>query len=228
MRDPLLVCGVLAGPLYVVVGATQALTREGFDIRRHALSLLSNGELGWIQIANFIASGLLVIAAAVGMRRVLDPGRGGTWGPVLIGTYGASLIAAAIFVADPSFGFPPGTPDGPPTTISTSGVLHFAAGGVGFFALIAGCFVLARRFSAVDERGWAMFSIATGVVFFAAFAGIASGGGAPVFNIAFGLAIVLVWTWLSAVSARLMSPLLAHGDHVVVGAKNQTPAGDRR
>jgi hypothetical protein len=205
MTHALLKCGMLAGPFYIVVGAGQALMREGFDIRRHALSLLSNGDLGWIQIANFAVSGLLVIAAAIGMRQALVPGRGRVWGPLLIGTYGASLIAAGIFVADPAMGFPPGTPEGPPATISTSGILHFVAGGVGFFALIAGCFVLARRFSANGEQGWAWFSIATGALFFAAFAGIASGGGAPVFNIAFSLAILLVWCWLSAVSARLIS-----------------------
>ena len=50
----LLKCGVLAGPIYVVVGLLQVLLREGFDIRRHALSLMSNGDLGWIQIASFI------------------------------------------------------------------------------------------------------------------------------------------------------------------------------
>ena len=58
----------------------QAFTREGFDLRRHPLSLLSLGELGWIQIGNFVVAGLLVVAFAVGLRRVLHPGRGGTWG----------------------------------------------------------------------------------------------------------------------------------------------------
>lgn len=62
--------GVVAGPLFVVVAAAQVIMREGFDLRRHPLSLLSLGELGWIQIINFIASGLLSVAFAVGMRRV--------------------------------------------------------------------------------------------------------------------------------------------------------------
>ncbi len=65
----LLAGGIAAGPLYVGVGAIEVLLRPGFDIRRHALSLMSNGDLGWIQIASFIASGALVIAGAVGMRR---------------------------------------------------------------------------------------------------------------------------------------------------------------
>jgi hypothetical protein len=42
--------GIIAGPLYAVVALAQALTRDGFDLSRHAWSLLVNGELGWIQI----------------------------------------------------------------------------------------------------------------------------------------------------------------------------------
>jgi hypothetical protein len=72
----------------------QMLVRDGFDIRRHALSLLTNGNLGWIQILNFVLTGLLVIAGAFGMRRALRWGRGRTWGPLLLGVHGLGLIGA--------------------------------------------------------------------------------------------------------------------------------------
>ena len=71
----LLACGVVAGPLFIAVALLQALTRQGFDLGRHPLSLLSLGELGWIQITNFVVAGLLTVAFAVGLRRVLHPGR---------------------------------------------------------------------------------------------------------------------------------------------------------
>ena len=74
----LLACGALAGPVFVMVGFGQAFTCQGFDITRHPLSVLSNGDLGWIQVANFLVSGLLVVAGAVGMRQVLRPGRAAT------------------------------------------------------------------------------------------------------------------------------------------------------
>ena len=207
----LLACAAVAGPLYVVVGLIQMFIREGFDIRRHAMSVLSNGDLGWIQVANFLVTGLLVIAGAVGMRQMLMAGRAATWGPLLVAGYGLGLIAAAIFRADPMDGFPPGTPAGPPTTISTAGLLHFVAAGVGFFSLIAACFVFARRFAAIGQRGWAAYSVATGVLFFAAFAGIASGGGQPALNVAFAIAVVLAWTWISAVALRLLGELSTRG-----------------
>src|SRR5215472_5024527 len=98
----LLRCGFAAGPMYVTVGVAQMLTRDGFDIRRHALSVLSNGEFGWIQIGNFLVSGALVTAGAVGVRRLLRGQRAGTWGPLLLAMYGAGLVGAGIFRADPA------------------------------------------------------------------------------------------------------------------------------
>jgi len=106
----LLTCGVVAGPLFVVMALLQSFTRDGFDLKRHPISMLSLGDLGWIQIANFVIVGLLFTAYAVGMRRVLHPGRGGTWGPLLIGAFGVSQIVGGVFLADPGLGFPPGAP----------------------------------------------------------------------------------------------------------------------
>src|SRR5690606_26173639 len=88
----LLTAVLLAGPVYLLVGYSQAILRDGFDMRRHALSLLSNGDLGWIQISNFVLTGVLVIAGAVGLRTVLRSGRGRTWVPVLLTVYGIGLI----------------------------------------------------------------------------------------------------------------------------------------
>jgi hypothetical protein len=198
----LLCCGVLAGPLYIVVGLVQALTRDGFHLTRHDLSLLANGRLGWIQIANLVATGLMTIAAAAGVRRSWRGVRGGTWAPILLGVYGAGLVAAGIFVADPTLGFPPGTPNGP-GAVSWHGLLHFVAGGIGFLALIAACFVVASHFSTDRRRGWAVYSRVTGLVFFAGFVGIASGSGNPATVLGFWVAVIAAWAWLSALSIHL-------------------------
>ena len=85
----LLLCGAVAGPLYLVVGLTEAFTRPGFDIRRHDLSLLANGTLGWIHVLDLVVTGLLVVAGALGIRASLATGRGRTWGPLLVGVYGS-------------------------------------------------------------------------------------------------------------------------------------------
>ena len=192
----LLLLGALAGPAYVVVSLAQALTREGFDLTRHAWSLLANGDLGWIQITNLIVTGLLVITGAVGLRRALRPGAGSTWAPRLLIAYGASMVAAGIFRADPALGFPAGTP-ADASTSSWHGLLHFGSGAIGFSCLAAACLVLARRFAADGLPGWAVFSRTTGVLFLAGFVGMAAGGGRVATNLAFTAAILLAWAWWS-------------------------------
>ena len=86
----LLMCGTLAGPVFVLVGLIQSFTIPGFDLTHHYLSQLSSGDLGWIQIANFVVAGLLTIAAAVGVRRALAGGPLGRVAPVLLGGFGVS------------------------------------------------------------------------------------------------------------------------------------------
>ena len=191
--------GVIAGPFYVAVSLAQALTRDGFDLTRHAWSMLANGSLGWIQITNLIVTGLMVISGAVGLRRALDQGVGSTWAPGLLSVYGVSMVAGGIFRADPAQGFPHGTPQGA-TTTSWHGMLHFVSGGIGFVCLVVACFVLARRFLADDLWGWATFSRITGVLFLAGFFTLAAGGGSSWANLAFTAAILLAAAWVSMTS----------------------------
>ena len=194
--------GVLAGPVYVGAILVQALIRPGFDLAHDDTSLLSNGSLGWIQIANFAVTGLMVVACAIGMQRALGGGRG-TWGARLLAVYGLGLVAAGLFVADPMNGFPAGAPAGRPETISLHGMLHIVAAGIGFAAFVAACFIFARKFAGEHRRRWAAFSLVTGIVFLAAFAGVASGSSSVLIIGAFWAALILAWTWLATLSVSL-------------------------
>ena len=196
----LLICGVVAGPLFTVVGLIQAFTRQGFDLTRHAFSLLENGTLGWIQITSFVLTGSLFVACAIGMRRVLRGTRGGTWGPVLIGACGVGLIGAGCFTADPGLGFPPGTPTGA-NMVSWHGIVHLIVASLSFLAIISACFVFTRRFASQGLRGWVIYSLVTGVIAFISFAGEASGQ--LWINLAFVLTALGAYIWLSAVAAKL-------------------------
>ena len=193
--------GVLAGPVYVVAALIQGLTRPGFDLLHDDVSLLSNGSLGWIQIANFILTGAFVIAAAAGMARALK-GRS-TWGPRLLAVFGAGLIAAGIFVADPMNGFPAGTPAGHPVTVSWHGMLHIAAAGIGFLCLVAACIVLARMFGRERRGRWMAYSLVAGIVFLLAFAGVASGSTSAAVVLGFWVGVVIAFSWIAAVSIDL-------------------------
>ncbi len=130
----LLLCGAIAGPLFLLTVLIQDYTRPGFDPRLRLLSLLSLGDWGWVQIANFVLAGVLNVLYTLGLWRRLHPGRAGTWGPILIGAYGLGLIAVGIFRTDPENGFPPGAVK--PTQPSWHGAIH-ALGGLFIFLVLA-------------------------------------------------------------------------------------------
>jgi hypothetical protein len=178
----------------VASGLTQALARDGFDLTRHPLSILSNGPLGWIQITTFLVTGALTVAGSRGLPA--------GWGRRLVALYGIGLIGAGAFVADPMDGFPVGTPGGRPEVVTWHGTMHFVAGGIGFIGLIGACLVFARYFRSAGRRGWARYSALTGVLFTAAFVGIASGSPNAAVNVGFGVAVALGWAWLTALALR--------------------------
>jgi hypothetical protein len=201
LTKALLTCGIVAGPLYIILGLIQMAIRPGFDITRHSLSLLANGDLGWIQTLNFLVTGVLLIAGAAGMKRALQSGLGYKWASRMLGLYGLGLIGASIFSADPALGFPPGTPlENNP--ISWHGMLHFIVGTIGFTGFITTCFIVARRFMSMQQPGWAWYSLITGILFLASFIGIASGSKGPV-SIFFAIAVMLGFIWISALLFRL-------------------------
>jgi hypothetical membrane protein len=156
----LLACGAAAGPVFVLVTAAQALSRDGFDLTRHPISLLALGDPGWIQVANFVIAGLLALTDAVGMRRALHPGRAGTWGPLLVGAFGVGLVLGGVFPADPYLGFPIGAVE--PATPTWHAMVHNLAPGLALDAVIVATLVFARR-SYVRERGLALYGLVTGL-----------------------------------------------------------------
>ena len=202
-RKSLLAAGIVAGPIYVLVSLAQALTRDGFDLGRHAWSLLANGHLGWIQITNFIVSGLLAVGLAVGMRRALHPGRASTWGPLLVGTYGIGMCIGGLFTTDPSFGFPPGAPAGMPADMSWHAVLHAIGFFTAFLSVIPACFVFARRFAGRKQWRWTAYCAVSGVVAPALI--VVGSNNLEIAGVLFFVAGVVVCAWLVAMSRSLLA-----------------------
>lgn len=186
--------GLIAGPLYVVSALVQGLVRDGFDLTRHDVSLLANGQGGWVQITTFVVCGSMTIAAAVGMERSLRVLGHGVWGARLVAGYGVGLVGAGIFVADPMNGFPPGVQEG---TVTVGGIGHVVFAGLGFLCLVVGCLLLAGA----TARPW--FAWVTAVLFLAGFAGVASGSSSPAVVLGFWGAVILAWTWIALTSLEL-------------------------
>jgi hypothetical protein len=208
----LLGCGALAGPLFTLGWAVEGATRAGYDPLRHPVSSLELGDLGWTQRANFLVTGGLTLASAVGLRRALRPLGGSTWGPLLVGAHAIGLLGAGVFVTDPVSGYPPGTPDRLQGYGSVHAALHdlFSAGT--FVGLPAAALVFARRFAGRDQRGWAIYSAATGLLFMAGFvlATLAFGQVEPL--VAFGglfqrATVTLGLAWLTLLAIHLQRGL---------------------
>ncbi|REJ08089.1 DUF998 domain-containing protein [Microbacterium bovistercoris] len=186
--------GVVAGPFYLVFGLILALTREGFDLSAHALSLLTLGEGGWPQTLNFALTGIMVVVAGWGMLRAIQ-GRGrGAGGAIIVA--GVAIGLAGVFRPDPVEGFPPGAE----ASMSVSGMLHLALGAAEFVAFAVAALLLARHFSACEEKRRAMLSRVVGLIIVVAFAAGAALSSGPAGVALLWLAVVGSFAWLALAS----------------------------
>ncbi len=202
----LLLAGGAIGPLlFIVVFLTLGATRPHYNVWQDAVSALSLGEGGWMQITNFIVCGALVLGFAIGLRRVLRTGRGSTWGPILLGFVGLGLIGAGIFVTDPGLGYPH---EANTITVTVHGTIHSLISLLFvFIPLPAACFVLALRDAADPaSRGWAWYSVATGllVIVFQVRTIVATALNGPA-GLTQRIFLMIGWSWIALQAIRLMS-----------------------
>jgi hypothetical membrane protein len=159
--NALLWCGAIGAPLFVVVFIVEGATRPDYDPIRLPISLLSLGDLGWTQRANFVVDGILLLAFTIGLqRRFAATGRLSRSGPILLGLAAAGLVGAGLFPTDPGGGYPPGVP----SIGSMSGTLHDLATLVIFVSLALAAVAIGRHFALHGETAWAALSVATGAI----------------------------------------------------------------
>lgn len=183
----LALAGVIGPPLFVVVFLVLGFIKPGYDPVTRFVSEGSIGELGWIQVANFLAFGAAMLAFSLGLWLGFGDRLSGRIGSVLIGIGGVGLVAAGVFVSDPY-----------PQIVTTHGALHVAASVVALNGLFLACLFFAKRFW--SSRPFAIWSITMFI-----FSHIAN----PLANIVtqHGLvqriAIIVLWTWLVFLALRL-------------------------
>lgn len=160
----LLVCGA-AGPI-VFVGGFLAVgaTRPDYDPMRHFVSLLSLTSAGWSMALIFVISGILVLSAALGLRRVLRSGPGRGWVPLGVGLAGAGLVLAGLFPTDAIQGYPPGAPTVMPSSASATAAVHLTAALLIFLFLPVAAIVAGRRLRAEGRSHAAVGSVVCAVV----------------------------------------------------------------
>jgi len=208
----LLIAGGAIGPLlFILVFLIEGVIRPGYSAWHNFVSDLGLSNQGWIQSANFLICGVLVLCFAFGLRQIFRSGKGSTWGPLLLGIFGLSLIIAGIFVTDPSLGYyPPGTSS---STHTLHGTIHGVNAPIAFGSLTIAIFVLARRFASDPAwRGWALYSLVTGIIFVGSFiaslaVAVLDGKGilpyAPV-GLLKRIAIIVGWVWIALLALQLL------------------------
>jgi hypothetical membrane protein len=197
--------GTIGGLVFTAAYALEGATRQGYDWLAQPISALSLGPGGWVQSADFVLFGLLMVVSAVGWGRLLAAGRAAVAFPALRALAGLALILDGVFSQDPSGGYPPGAR----AAHTLAGQLHTAFAALAIGSPAASWFVLARRLKAEPAwRAWAPAAALTGVlslVFIAAFgAAGAHGGVAGLFErLAGGVDSLLGLALVVALLARL-------------------------
>ena len=146
---------------------------------------LALGPYGWLQVANFVLFGLLLIAFAVGLHRGVAAGRGATIGPALLGVAGSALVLAG-FKTDPHLAVGPQT-------------LHGWIHALAFFLLIGSMlpslFALWWRLRKDARwRGYDWYALVTGVLAVVSFF---------VPRVGFYVFLAMILTWIVVMALRL-------------------------
>jgi hypothetical membrane protein len=191
----------IAGPItFAVVALVHSLLRQDHSLVAHPISALAAGPSGWLQNANFLLFGLLMIAYAIGLHLGVRPSRAGVVGAAFLMLSGVGLMWGGVFPATDATG----AFDGDRLLHIPGFVMTFLGGGIGLIAM--------SRRMARDPR-WedlATYALLSGIAMLALI--VAGGGlvrppGAPL-HAWFGLfQWVLLAVWLPctvALALRLL------------------------
>jgi hypothetical membrane protein len=147
--------GVIGSVLFIGVFTIEGWLRPGYDASSIYISALSMGQRGWIQIANFIITGVLIVLFAQGVAA--EFGKTARAGVTLLTLIGISLIASGPLVMDPM--------NIPFSQMSAHSKLHYLFGAIVFSLAPASCLVFFKRFgSAPGWRAFRWWTLGVGIV----------------------------------------------------------------
>jgi len=130
--------GMIGPALFVTVFTLEGWLRTGYDPLSMYISELSLGPRGWIQIANFIVLGTLLLLFVRGVADEFREGKASSIGPVLLTIISGSLFVSGPFVTDPGVIYSGQT--------SWHGMVHGVFGAIAFSLMPVSCFVFYLRF----------------------------------------------------------------------------------
>jgi hypothetical membrane protein len=144
----------IAGPIIFAVGAlVHSLLRPDHSLVTHPVSALAAGPSGWLQNANFLLFGVLMLAYAIGLHLGVRPTKWGVVGVTFLVLSGVGLLWGGVFPATDATG----AFDGDRLLHIPGFIMTFLGGGIGLI-------VMSRRM-ARDSR-WASlatYALVTGI-----------------------------------------------------------------
>jgi len=127
-RKLLVACGFAAPIVFVGTFLIEGAIRPGYDAWAEFVSLLSLGSDGWMQVANFLASGWLLLGFSVAVFQAVRIGAAPKAAPIVFSTMGLGLIAAGAFPTDAA-----------DTPLTRHGELHYGATALVAASMAAAC-----------------------------------------------------------------------------------------
>lgn len=180
--------GVVGPAVFVAVFLVLGAVKPGYDAAARFVSEGSIGELGWIQIANFVLLGTMLLAFAAALWNGYGNETSGRIGAGLIAAVGVSLVFAGVFVTDP------GT-----KIVSRHGLVHVIASMVVFGGLMLACLAFAWRLHA--SGGFAAYSVATPI--FIPIGIVVTNAAGRWIGLAQRALIVVAWSWITVLAWRV-------------------------
>ena len=92
--------GIFAPPVFVAGVILSGWLRIGYDPLQHGISELALGPFGWLQTANFLVTGLLLVAFALGMFIALEETLAVRAAVILLFLGGVGLLVLGLFPRD--------------------------------------------------------------------------------------------------------------------------------
>lgn len=206
-----LLCGVIAGPLFIITFILIGMLRPHYSALRNSVSALANGRHGWLQVANFEITGLLIMIFAFGIYHYFRQAHEKAGRASLFAIVAVAVIGAGLFKTDmPGVNYP-GT-FGLQLEHTWHGTLHVLFSVTGFLVLATACFMFAWQFRRWKLTGWASYSVMSGIgILFFLLLSIAAIKNIWGLNAYYGLfercSIITGLSWQSLFAARLLTLL---------------------
>jgi hypothetical membrane protein len=183
-RRKLLGCGAAGAASFVLIIVVNDALRPSYQPMHDFVSEAAIGRHGWVQIANFVTSGVLIAASSFALSRAVNP-----WTGRLVRVFGVSLMLAGVFVSDPV----------PHEQTTWHGDAHNLVSVIVFVSLTLACFTAARW---RPTPGWRWYCALTGIAVPALF--VTAGAASGTAGLWQRLSIVVGWTWLIVLGLRAM------------------------